>query len=443
MLPPRLESSTLGGVREGVCIKESNFVAKSHGIRFFFVYLHNIYISKNITSMHPFNKIYENEEFVKVHAYDLSVPMHYNQVIFLEEEYDLNVNQYIQDNLHDIKEMFQLCGMEFFYLPEATLTREQRAYWDPANNPKSETLQLRSSMLYDIIEGRTVQGHLPALLMPCGIEENHHTLLGIEITPDDPAQAFKLMQLFCSRLNKPKFSINCFEEKDEGIMGLEEAPYEQKEKPASASKPAKRRSFLGTWWDESATSHSRVTPHAKEDVQPIEEELPLTDEEQKLMDDIQAKLNVLRSHGLPEVVLERLFAPSVKPSRIEIKKDGTIVLPDYNNTVIDMIPLDKVLYLLLLRHPEGIYQKDLSDHIDEMKELYCRINNGFLPNRALAGILNLASPLSNSCNEKISRIRKVFQSHFQPAIAAFYTITGGRGEAKKVPIDPSLVSFTT
>lgn len=388
---------------------------------------------------------------VKILVHNDNVPLQPRQVLFIEDAFHPRTNEYITTHLSELTQRFELRGFTFLYLPALTLTPAQMAYWDPSRSQRAATLRLRASMLYDVIEAQLSAGHLPAIVLPDEDALPQRVLRGLTIDENDPSTAFDQFFELC---DSEEEEVSCCM-----MDGCAEPcpspipPVAEREavadivvpKPKSSSKcPGLFKRMLH--WDMETKGTCASEGSSREPAQEIEEEPlepQLTEEEQQLIRDIQRNLDLLRAHGISESVFEKLFAPAVKPSRMRILKNGTILLPDYNNTVIDMIPLDKVLYLLLLRHPEGIYQKDLSDHIDEMKELYCRINNSFLPNRALAGILNLASPLSNSCNEKISRIRKVFQSHFQPAIAAFYTITGGRNEPKRIALDPSLVSFTT
>lgn len=435
-----------------------------------------------------------------VHAYDTNIPMHDRQVIFLEEKFHDNANRFIQTNHEHLKRLFASYGFEFFYLPSAILTREQRKYWDPTCDPKSAPITLQATMLYDFMEAKQISGNLPAIMIPYRKNEEYHELCGLTIDEDNPYDAFHTFFKLCGDPIWPGDTASIFTEHSDDpsdtsasacTAPMSSAPHcdetdrqksgglfkqfgrlFQKHHKIQESSPCPKKrleveestfesphikdldsenDYAGGAGGSAAnldlhTQKARVCPEEgmrlclEEGVETyLEEDLPLTDEEQEMMLDIQRKLNLLRSHGLSEAILKKLFAPRVRPSRMIIRKDGTIVLPDYNHTVIDMIPLDKVLYLLLLRHPEGIYQKDLSDHVNEMKELYCRITGGFLPQRALAGIINLASPLSNSCNEKISRIRKVFQSHFQPAIADFYTVSGGRAEARRIPLQPDLI----
>ena len=55
--------------------------------------------------------------------------------------------------------------------------------------------------------------------------------------------------------------------------------------------------------------------------------------------------------------------------RIRVTKDYRIVLPDRFDTEIRLRPLVKTVFLLFLRHPEGIRYKDLPDYKTELSDL--------------------------------------------------------------------------
>ena len=59
----------------------------------------------------------------------------------------------------------------------------------------------------------------------------------------------------------------------------------------------------------------------------------------------------------------------VRISRLTITKDGTMMLSDYGKEV-KMEPLVKAVYLLFLKHPEGIAFKSLPDYRKELTNIY-------------------------------------------------------------------------
>lgn len=90
--------------------------------------------------------------------------------------------------------------------------------------------------------------------------------------------------------------------------------------------------------------------------------------------------------------------------RIHYKGDDEDLQNDNNK--IRMPILSKVLYLVFLNHPDGIYLKDLVDYKDELLYWYKKLSNRKNIDKSIDDLVN---PVSNSVNEKISRIRKAFE----------------------------------
>ncbi len=128
----------------------------------------------------------------------------------------------------------------------------------------------------------------------------------------------------------------------------------------------------------------------------------------------------------------------VKFSRLTITKDGTVMLTDYNKEV-RMEPLTKAVYLLFLKHPEGIAFKALPDYRKELAELYTIIKPLGLNDRVIKSIEDVTNPLLNSINEKCSRVKAAFLAEVDASLADLYYITGKGGEPKKVALPRRLV----
>ena len=52
---------------------------------------------------------------------------------------------------------------------------------------------------------------------------------------------------------------------------------------------------------------------------------------------------------------------TVEPSPLQVTDDARLILTDYNMEVT-MLPIDKVVYIFYLRHPEGVAIKMLEAH---------------------------------------------------------------------------------
>ena len=158
-----------------------------------------------------------------------------------------------------------------------------------------------------------------------------------------------------------------------------------------------------------------------------------------LIEEIREKIAKLRQRGISQYILEQLIHPDNRLSRMVITKDYRIILPDYNDMEIKMEPLVKAVYLLFLKHPEGIMFKHLPEHRKELARIYAELRPNGLTDRALQSIEDVTNPLLNSINEKCARIRGAFVGEFDNCMAQYYYIDGQRGEAKRILLDRSLV----
>lgn len=158
-----------------------------------------------------------------------------------------------------------------------------------------------------------------------------------------------------------------------------------------------------------------------------------------IVKEVREKVNALRERGMAEKIIRKIIQIEPKLSRLVITKDMLITLPDYNSMEIKMEPINKAVYLLFLRHPEGIIFKYLPDYRKELAEIYQKIKPLGLNERAIQSIEDVTNPCLNSINEKCARIRGAFISQFDEDLAKHYYISGWRGEAKKIILPRDLV----
>ena len=104
-----------------------------------------------------------------------------------------------------------------------------------------------------------------------------------------------------------------------------------------------------------------------------------------------------------------------------------------------MEPLVKAVYLLYLKHPEGIAFKHLPDYRQEIIDIYNDLRPLGLNSRSLQSIEDVTNPLMNSINEKCSRIRAVFLAEVDASLADQYYIVGKSGEQKRITLPRDLV----
>lgn len=102
--------------------------------------------------------------------------------------------------------------------------------------------------------------------------------------------------------------------------------------------------------------------------------------------------------------------------------------------------LPRALYILLLRHPEGVYLKELSDYREELLDIYTKTSNR--TTAVLSKSIDLlVNPLDNSANEKRTQANKSFRAVLSESIANLFSISGEKGELKRIDIPPQNIEW--
>lgn len=161
----------------------------------------------------------------------------------------------------------------------------------------------------------------------------------------------------------------------------------------------------------------------------------------KLISEIEERVEILAKKGMTRPVLEQIVAPHQGVSHMLITRDHRIILTDYNDLEVAMTPLVKAVYLLFLRHPEGIVFKNLVDYRDELKAIYEDIRGERLDERKMQSVIDVTDPFNNSINEKCARIREAFVTRIDEHIVQNYIISGDRGESKRIPLHRDFITW--
>ena len=168
-----------------------------------------------------------------------------------------------------------------------------------------------------------------------------------------------------------------------------------------------------------------------------ESECDLDPKTKALLDEIEA---IKVKYGITIEELEAVLSYRVKLSHLRITHHKEIILDDFDHREVKMDALTKSIFLLYLKHPEGIRYKELCDHRSELEEIYLSISGRSDMDSIRKSIDDLTDPItSNSINEKVSRAKKAFREVVDVRIARFYYIDGRQGAAKRIALDRSLV----
>lgn len=157
-----------------------------------------------------------------------------------------------------------------------------------------------------------------------------------------------------------------------------------------------------------------------------------------LIEEVKYKVHKLKEYGLSEKDIASLLRSEQPLLQLTVSRNYRFYLGE-NRVEVSMEPLVKAVYLLFLKHPEGIIFKNLPDYRKELTFLYDKVRPWGLTERTLQSIEDVTNPTLNSINEKCARIKKAFLNVMQADLAEHYYIKGTRGEPKKIDLPRDLV----
>ena len=157
-----------------------------------------------------------------------------------------------------------------------------------------------------------------------------------------------------------------------------------------------------------------------------------------LVEEVKEKVQKLKELGMTDKEIASLLHTEQPLLKLTVSKNYRLFLGE-NRVEVHMEPLVKAVYLLFLKHPEGIIFKDLPDYRKELTWIYSEVRPWGLTERAIQSIEDETNPFLNSINEKCARIRSAFVKEFDEGLAKNYFVTGERGEAKKIALPRDLV----
>lgn len=156
---------------------------------------------------------------------------------------------------------------------------------------------------------------------------------------------------------------------------------------------------------------------------------------ENLGQEIREKVETLKKKGLTSLAITQMLGPmDSDPFGLIVDENLRIWLDNPEHTEVVLSPIHKAVYLLFLKHPEGIRFKDMEQHREELESYYSHITHRNDIDAVRGTIDRLISPFNNSMNEKCARIKGVFSSIVSDDIVHWYTIEGERGERKRITL---------
>jgi len=346
-------------------------------------------------------------------------------IIYVEKTLNADFNRYISTNYHAIAEKFEKLDIQFLYLP---LLLQDIQY--------QKVLDYNRPYLKSNIDNNQINSVYAKLLKltPETASDQAFAYIRNYYSGTEDIKYYQLIETlsFESQISECIVWLNKFiSEKEERDHGVQFRQISGNQLDLN-SKPLYKKIF-----DESELSLSEA-PVA------YDPDKYFNNEAFNLAQEVRDKIQQLRELGLIKIIddiIEAELKVRNKLSSLFITNDYRIFLKDYEMKEVVMAPLPKAVYLLFLRHPEGILFKHLIDYRDELMSIYRNVTNFMDINRAIESINAITAPCSNSINENCSRIRSAFVNVIADKLAANYYITGFRGEPKKITLNRELVIF--
>lgn len=342
--------------------------------------------------------------FFKIEFNQLPFQPAKQQVIYVENEYNEKINRFIQTNYEAIRKHYDFWGWEFCYMPYLAKDLDSSGvldYYAPYINGAAK-YNIKSDFLLQFMANPQNRTKVPPSLVYYSdvfAEEDACIFRGISLDDERYFESDDFSEVLISI--RDDISKN---DTDSGI---------------------RFRIARDDDWNDDFDDY-------------VKAEIP-DKETRDLLKELEWRISDLKQRGVSAYVLERLINKPEKLSRLVITSDYRILLPDYNNMEIQMTPLVKAVYLLFLRHPEGIVFKHLMDYRDELKEIYKKIKGDRWIISQRRSIEDVTDPMKNSINEKCARVREAFVTRFDERLAKHYIITGERGEPKRITLPQDLI----
>lgn len=330
-----------------------------------------------------------------------------NKIIFVERNYEWYINQYIGRNCKRFRKAFANFHYDFCYLPE---------------NYDETVLHISRQIT---MASRDVNH---ALVKFAYMDGDKAVFYCVELDNDEKEES--LARQFYH------FACWCTVDAERRVK------WDEWEK--SVLEEIRKEQLEECWRRNDSTPHVQIVNDI-DNLEMLEEYFERGTEEPSEVSYVDLQLrnlgsivSELREMGVDEARIMEVLRTEEKPSRLEITSDNRLILPEIGKE-IQLQPVLKALYMLFLRHPNGISFKKMSEYKNELAELYRAVSDRCDQHVIESTIEKLCDPIDNSIHEKCANLRRKLVEQLGEKLASSYIITGKKGEDKKIALPPDLV----
>lgn len=367
---------------------------------------------------------------------NLPIKLKPHHIIYMEKDYDVEINLYIQSHYYEIRNYFKEQGYDFCYFPRMTedeLRQLIKEEFIPKGNIPFSSIGIKSSFIYEFIS----DSDKDSVFIP-----NSSLFFCIKNPNEDPysVPVYRVISLdFGSQwylkadfsnllddiksylLNDPENSYYYDSDEELATHSFDDEVYIERDLDNYDSFKVQLQMSLDL--NEGILRHEIAT--LREDV------------EQQIR-----RLNILGHSGIYLYGLQRSYDEGGGFSYMTINKDFSITLDAVDEGItFDLDPIHKAVYLLFLRHPEGINYNEFGNFKDELTSIYKRLKplSSFKTSDAgentLDNMFEVDGKVRPALTQRISRIKKIIEDAIgNERIASNYIIRKGRGDQRVITV---------
>lgn len=378
----------------------------------------------------------------------------FNQIFYIENEYDLGINNILRSNYYDLKSKFADIGLDFIYLPYMINKQQIEAkvrYYAPYLSSEYIATEVKSDVLAQYISDDEVRKNLKPSLIFGGEHDIHSQETAfLQIALEDynitNSEIFNEIQFVINSYQGECCAKYCYENditlfRANNVMAQDISDNEESVQCRRSARPKSQifrniKERLNCLFNSDQDYDSEISTNSEQ----VDEDNSLINTS-KVLKELQIAVQKLRLEGVSLMAIHEFIDRQEPLSRMVITPDYRIFLPDYNDMEIEMGALPKAIYFLFLRYPNGIIYKHMQDYYKELLNIYKQLRPNTDEARLNLTITKVVNPFGNALNENLARIRKAFVEKFDEHLANNYIIIGERGSQYLIPLDRELITW--
>ena len=370
---------------------------------------------------------------------NLPIKLKPHHIIYMEKEYDVEINLYIQSHYYEIRNYFKEQGYDFCYFPRMTedeLRQLIKEEFIPKGNIPFSSIGIKSTFIYEFIS----DSEKDSVFIP-----KSSLFFCVKNPNEDPysVPVYRLLSLdFGSQWYLKADFSNLLDDIKSYLLNDPDNSYYHDS-------------------DEELANHSFDDDFIKslpeldfDNYDPFEVQLQMSldlnegilrHEIATLREDVEQqirRLNILGNSGIYLYGLQRSYNEGGGFSFMTINKDFSITLDAVDEGItFDLDPIHKAVYLLFLLHPEGISYNEFGNYKDELTSIYKRLKplSSFKTSDAgdntLENMFEVDGKVRPALTQRISRIKKIIEDAVgNERIASDYIIKKGNGDLRVITV---------